>query len=167
MSLFIKGIKTTALAILVYISTYTSAAELLVGKYCPVSFEQENLGLLVFSKEWFHSGRHNASYIASDNATGIGIEIHFFASAKGHINATNTANCSRYRLLQSRQTNARLFFGESAYAIDAPDNFDDPFYDSSPLEHGYGSHQTPTDDKDKPWQGRHSRASTVAIYDTP
>lgn len=141
--------------------------ELLVGKTCPVGYQKQNIGILVFSREWYHSSRHNASYIPRDNATGVGLEIHLFANRHGHLDGSNLAQCHRYRLLQMRSTTARLFDGERAVQVDIPDGFDDPFYDNSPLEHGYGTHMTPVDDRDKPWQGQHSRTSTVAIYDTP
>jgi len=158
---------TVGTATLMFSVPFSSAEELLVGKACPVSYKKENIGILVFSKEWYHSSRDNASYIPRDNATGIGLEIHLFASKHGHLRGSNLAQCSRYRLLQIRSTTARLFDGEQAVQIDIPDGFNDPFYDNSPLEHGYGSHMTPIDDRDKPWQGQHSRTSTVAIYDTP
>lgn len=158
---------TAATASLLLSPSTVIAEELLVGKVCPVSYEQENIGILVFSREWYHSSRDNASYIASDNATGVGLEIHLFANKTGHLTGDNTARCDQYRLLQVRSTTARLFDGESAVQIDVPDEFDNPFYDNAPLEYGYGMHLTPEDDRDKPWSGRPTRASTVAIYDTP
>jgi len=143
------------------------ADELLVGKACPVTFQKESVGILVFSKEWYHNSRDQASYIPKDDATGVGLEIHLFANQTGHLTGQNIAGCSRYRLLQVRSTTARLFDGERAVQIDVPDEFLNPFYDNAPLEHGYGMHRAPVDDRDKPWSGRPSRASTVAIYDTP
>ena len=158
---------TVSTATLMFSAPFSNAEELWVGKVCPVSYQEENVGILVFSKEWYHSSRDNASYIPSDNATGIGLEIHLFANERGHLKGPNLAQCNRYRLLQVRSTTARLFDGEQAVQVDIPDDFNDPFYDNTPLEHGYGSHLTPVDDRDKPWQGQHSRTSTVAIYDTP
>ncbi|MFW1678532.1 hypothetical protein ACFVYJ_12235 [Pontibacter sp. JAM-7] len=159
------------LAVLLVMPPYSVAvgAELLVGKVCPVQFQQQSLGILVFSQPWYHSSRQGAAYIASDNATGVGLEIHLFASAQGTVVGRNLAVCDRYRLLQVRNTNttARLFPGERALQVDVPPGADNPFYDTAPLEHGYGMHLTPEDDADKPWQGRQQRASTVAIYDTP
>lgn len=143
------------------------SAELVVGKVCPVIYQSENIGSLVFSKEWYHSSRSNARYIAGDNATGIGLEIHLFNNTKGHLTGNNIAQCDRYRILQIRQTNSRLLPGEKPVQIDVPDGFTNPFYDNAPLEHGYGMHPTPEDSDDKPWSGRPMRASTVAIYDTP
>lgn len=147
----------------------TEASELLVGKSCPVSAAQDKtpLGFLVISQPWFHSSRSQAAYIAGDNATGIGVEIHFFAGQQGATDGINRARCSRYRLLQVRTTTARLFAGEKPVQIDVPDEAVQPFYDNEPLEHGYGTHRTPADAEDKPWQGRPMRASTVALYDTP
>jgi hypothetical protein len=143
------------------------AADLEVGKVCPVTYQKEPIGHLVFSKEWYHSGRSDASYIPKDDATGVGLEIHLFNNDAGHLKGQNIAHCDRYRLIQIRKTNARLFSGEKHVQIDVPDHFLDPFYDNAPLEHGYGVHHTPLDDEDKPWNGRPVRASTVAIYDTP
>lgn len=153
------------------------ADELEVGKVCPVFYEKkpyqhkphkpESLGLLVFSKPWFHSGRSQASYIASDNATGVGVEVHLMNNVRGHLQGQNIANCDRYRLLQIRETTARLGPGEKPLQIDVPDSFLNPFYDSAPLEHGYGVHKTPIDTTDKPWHNRPTRAATVSIYDTP
>lgn len=144
-----------------------AAAELEVGKVCPVKFQQRDLGILVFSRAWYHSGRTQAAYQASDNATGVGLEIHLFTSPEGQLSGTNQAQCDRYRMLQVRTTNTKLDPGERASQIDVPPHFNHPFYDSPPLEHGYGVHQTPEDHQDKPWQGRPVRASTVSIYDTP
>lgn len=143
------------------------AAELHVGKVCPVSYQNKNVGILVFSKEWYHSSRTNARYIPGDNATGIGVEIHFFASEYGNTEGENIAACDRYRLLQIRESNVRLVPGEKPRQIDVPDSFTSPFYDASPLEHGYGVHHSPADTKDKPWDSKPQRAATVSIYDTP
>jgi len=143
------------------------AAELEVGKVCPVTYQTESVGILVFSKEWYHSSRSNARYIPGDNATGVGLEIHLINNVTGHLSGQNIAQCDRYRLLQVRKTNSRLLPGEKPVQIDVPDEFLDPFYDNAPLEHGYGVHPTPRDDQDKPWSGQPKRASTVAIYDTP
>ncbi|RVU32601.1 hypothetical protein [Neptunomonas marina] len=144
-----------------------SAAELLVGKVCPVIYDKQALGILVFSREWYHDSRHNAAYTPRDNATGVGLEIHLFPSRQGHLQHGNFAQCDQYRVIQVRHTNARLIPPERSVQIDVPDGFLHPFYDAAPLEHGYNSHQTPIDSRDKPWQGRHSRASEVAVYDTP
>ena len=54
-----------------------------------------------------------------------------------------------------------------AIQLDIPTQFELPFYDDQPLEFGRGSHLTPIDSQDKPWLAQHSRASSVAIYDTP
>jgi len=143
------------------------AQELDVGKVCPVLFRRESVGILAFSRAWYHSGRSDARYMAGDNATGVGLEIHFFSNATGSIGDRNIADCDRYRILQVRRTTARLFDGEKEVQIDVPNDFADPFYDNTPLEHGYGTHLTPIDNRDKPWIGRPVRASTVAIYDTP
>lgn len=158
-------------AILLFISILPnglSADELQINKVCPVSFpNSESLGILVLSDFWFHSGRDNASYIATDNATGIGVEIHFFSNHEGHLKTQNIAQCDKYRFLQVRETNSLLNAGELPVQIDTPAFFQQPFYDSSPLEFGYNTHFTPTDNSDKPWGARNTRASTVAIYDTP
>ena len=160
---------------LVSICQLTEAQELLPDKICPVIFPAANdissqanvLGLLVISRAWFHNSGQLAGYIAKDDATGIGVEIHFFANSKGQVSGNNIAQCDRYRLLQVRASNIKRLWGEEAVQIDVPDNNDLPFYDNQLLEHGYGSHQTPIDNDDKPWDARPSRASTVAIYDTP
>lgn len=158
--------------ILAALSLPTTAApddSLLVGKTCPVvtGDDGKQLGILVFSQPWYHSSRGDARYIASDNATGIGLEIHFFANTEGQIRGRNKVRCDHYRILQIRKTSARLFQGEKAVQIDIPDSAFSPFYDNAPMEHGYGTHSTPSDSSDKPWDGRPVRASTVAIYDTP
>lgn len=147
--------------------TQVTANELEVGKVCPVKFQEQNLGIIVISKPWFHASRLTAAYQAMDDATGIGVEIHFFANESGDTRFGNAAACDRYRFLQVRQTNAKLFAGERPLQVDIPMDINQPFYDTDPLEYGRGTHQTPEDDADKPWQGRPSRASTVAIYDTP
>lgn len=148
-----------------------AADSLSVSKFCPVSQVSDeqtvNLGLLAFSHPWYHSSRTNARYTPGDNATGIGLEIHFFANTAGSTHGRNAISCSRYRLLQIRSTTARLFKGERPVQIDIPSDALSPFYDNMPMEHGYGTHLTPQDDQDKPWQGRPVRASTVGIYDTP
>ena len=144
-----------------------TSSELQVGKVCPVHYGQEQLGILVFSKEWYHVGRENAQYVASDNANGIGLEIHMFANTDGQLSGSNKAACDRYRLLQIRSTNAKLLPGELAHQIDVPDDLLYPFYDASPMEFGYGTHPTPADRRDKPWQGQPMRAATVSMYDTP
>ena len=95
------------------------------------------------------------------------MEIHFFANAAGDTRFQNTANCNRYRLLQVRKTNTKLYRGERAVDIDVPGYLSEPFSDNAVLEHGVGTHLTPADDRDKIWQGRVVRASTVALYDTP
>lgn len=94
--------------------------------------------------------------------TGIGLEIHFLATSAGQIDNDNIANCDQYRVLQVRKSTK-----EPLFTIDIPETFNNPFYDNEPLEHGYGTHLTPVDTTDKPWQGRPQRISTVAIYDTP
>lgn len=159
-----------SLLFLIKLSLLSSAAlaeQLKIGKICPVTYQQEPIGMLIFSKAWYHSSRSDAKYTPGDNATGIGLEIHLKNRFSGQIEGLNIAACDRYRILQIRTTTARLHVGESKTQIDIPDGFDNPFYDNSPLEHGYGLHQTPIDDSDKPWQGRVDRDSAVAIYDTP
>ncbi|MCP5080036.1 MAG: hypothetical protein GY951_18570 [Psychromonas sp.] len=146
-------------------SKLSFAESLQVGKVCPViNNAGESLGLLVLSEFWFHSGRENASYIASDNTTGIGVEIHFFNNQLGQLNKQNISRCDKYRFLQVRKTNSLLNSNELAIQIDVPAYFEQPFYDSSPLEFGYNTHLTPIDSRDKPWLSRTSRASTIAIY---
>ena len=143
------------------------ASELEVGKVCPVAYRDNVVGNLIVSTPWYHSSRLEAAYVAMDNATGIGVEIHFFTNVDGDTRYRNIAECDRFRLLQTRQSNARLMTGEKAVQLDIPNQFNTPFSDNAPLEHGRGSHLTPYDDKDKPWFGRVGRASTVALYDTP
>lgn len=143
------------------------AEELLVGKTCPVFYKQQPIGILVFSREWYHTSRSHPSYTATDNATGVGLEIHFFSNDRGDTEIINLPACDRYRMLQIRTSNARMLPGEKTTQVDVPDYFISPFYDSSPLEHGRGLHLAPADDSDKPWNGRPTRASTVGIYDTP
>ena len=144
-----------------------SAEELQVGKVCPVNYQRDNVGILVLSRPWFHSSRLDAAYQASDDATGIGIEIHLFANTQGDTRYGNIAHCDRYRLLQVRKTTARLLAGEDRIQIDIPEDAKEPFSDSGSLEFGHGTHITPADSRDKPWRGRVVRASTVALYDTP
>lgn len=141
--------------------------ELWVAKACPVSYQNEAIGILVFSKEWYHNGRQNASYQAFDNATGVGVEIHFFNNRRGALKQQNRAQCDRYRLLQVRNANLRIDDGSQPIQIDVPSQFAEPFYDNYPLEHGYGTHLSPADVSDKPWPISPVRASTVALYDTP
>lgn len=150
-----------------FIPNNLTAEELLVGKTCPVSYQGNPVGFLVFSREWYHNSRSGASYIPGDNATGVGLEIHFFSNDAGDTQVLNLPDCDRYRMLQIRSTNTRLLPGEHSIQVDVPDQFLDPFYDSPPLEYGRGVHQVPADDGDKPWQGRPVRAATVSIYDTP
>lgn len=142
------------------------AQDLLLSKVCPVTFEQRKIGILALSMPWYHSGRDNASYIASDNATGIGIEIHYFNNASGQV-LKEHGRCDAFRLLQVRETNSLLDAGESKVQVDAPSHLANPFYDQYPLEYGRGTHLTPQDSRDKPWSGQLQRASTVALYDTP
>lgn len=150
------------------ISSSTIAETLQVSKICPVIGATNNpLGLLVLSEFWFHSGRENASYIATDNATGIGVEIHFFNNQFGHLKSMNVSQCDKYRIVQVRKTNSLLNDGELPIQVDIPDFFEQPFYDNSPLEYGYNTHFTPIDSRDKPWLKRVTRASTIGIYDTP
>ncbi|WP_221074523.1 hypothetical protein [Agarivorans aestuarii] len=149
------------------LSSALVAEELWVGKVCPVTYQQQTLGVLVFSEAWYHSSRQQASYIPRDNATGVGLEIHLFANRLGELDLANQAQCNQYRMLQIRTTNRRLLGDEQRAQIDAPSSFVEPFYDASPLEHGSGVHQTPADTSDKPWNEPPSRASTLAIYDTP
>lgn len=155
------------------ISQSTSYADdLILAKVCPVkthltnNLAPTNLGILAFSEAWFHSSRSQASYIASDNATGVGLEIHFFAGLNGQINGRNRAKCDKYRMLQVRKSSIN-FPNENQNQLDIPAENTEPFYDSENLEYGHGTHYTPEDDQDKPWQGRVQRSSTVAIYDTP
>lgn len=164
---------SASLSILFTLNLNTSMAnELIVAKICPVKTpdHKENkevlLGNLAFSQEWFHSSRSQASYIASDNATGVGIEIHFFASLNGQIKGRNQAQCDQYRMLQIRMSNIN-FINENKNKLDIPPENTEPFYDQGDLEFGHGKHYTPLDDQDKPWQGQVQRNSTVAIYDTP
>lgn len=157
--------KLFMLLLCVYIPVL-SAQELILSKVCPVTMDNQQIGILALSMPWYHSGRDNASYTASDNATGIGIEIHYFNNQSGII-ATEQGRCDRFRLLQVRKTNALLDPGEAEIQVDVPNNLDAPFYDQYPLEHGRGIHFTPKDSKDKPWSGQVQRISTVALYDTP
>nr|WP_231517036.1 hypothetical protein [Marinobacterium lacunae] len=156
-----------ALSLLSSLPSSTRAEDLYVGKVCPVLYREQSVGVLAFSQEWYHAGRTDARYIPGDNATGVGLEIHFFTNATGDIKGQNSASCSRYRMLQVRRTTARLYDGEKAVQIDVPNEFSSPFYDNEPLEYGHGTHLTPVDNRDKPWGGRPVRTSTVAIYDTP
>jgi len=160
--------KLITIAIPLLFSFACNANLLEVSKVCPVTNTQdEQLGILVLSEFWFHSGRQDASYIASDNATGIGVEIHFFNNRSGHLTNRNLGRCDKYRMLQVRSTNSLLNSGEWPIQVDIPAYFEQPFYDSLPLEFGYNTHLTPIDSTDKPWLSRVSRASTVGIYDTP
>lgn len=147
-----------------------TAEELLVAKICPVktsiSTKQTHLGILAFSKAWFHSSRSQASYIATDNATGVGLEIHFFSNINGQLKGRNQAKCDKYRMLQVRKSSINLV-NENINQLDIPPENTEPFYDGKNLEHGRGNHYTPADDQDKPWEGQVQRSSTVAIYDTP
>ena len=144
------------------------ANTLQVSKVCPVVNENNNtLGVLVLSDFWFHNGRHDASYIPSDNATGIGVEIHFFNNEAGQLNNKNMSQCDKYRVLQVRKTNSLLNPGEHPIQVDIPSYFKQPFYDNLPLEFGYNTHHTPIDNSDKPWFSGAVRASTIGIYDTP
>ena len=71
-------------------SAVSYSDSLQVGKICQVKNDRDqDLGLLVISEFWFHSGRENASYIAADNATGIGVEIHFFNNQFGQLTKKN------------------------------------------------------------------------------
>lgn len=141
--------------------------DLFVEKSCPVNFQNDTIGTLVISKPWFHESRISAAYQAMDNATGIGVEIHFFANKYGDVRYENYPNCDSYRIFQVRKTNARLNPGEKQLQADVPDYDASPYYDSGELEHGRGTHQTPIDTADKPWDTRPTRSSTVSIYDTP
>lgn len=143
------------------------AQDLEVAKVCPVYHNQHALGVLTFSNHWYHSGRAQASYTAADNATGVGVEIHWFSSQLGAVKQGNKAGCQRYRIIQSRATNAKLFDNEQALQIDIPTDIETPFYDQHPMEFGRGTHSTPQDTRDKPWERAPMRASTLAIYDTP
>lgn len=161
------------LSVLSYLTAFTHqlfAEELLVAKICPVQAEikssQTHLGILAFSKAWFHSSRSQASYIATDNATGVGLEIHFFSNLNGQLKGRNQAQCDKYRMLQVRKSNISLV-NENINQLDIPPDNTEPFYDGKNLEHGRGNHYTPADDQDKPWEGQVQRSSTVAIYDTP
>lgn len=146
--------------------------ELLLNKVCPVSsptpsLTQESIGILAFSQHWYHDGGDNAAYQARDNATGVGIEIHFLANDNGFVKGRNVENCQRYRIIQLRQTNIKNLVNELPVQIDIPNTFSLPFYDNHTLEHGHGMHKTPKDNQDKPWAQSVMRASSVAIYDTP
>lgn len=149
------------------LSAHSMAEDLLVGKSCPVTYKERSVGILVFSREWYHTSRSDAHYTPGDNATGIGLEIHFFSNDLGDTRILNLPDCDRYRMLQIRSSNARMLPGEHLSQVDVPDQFITPFYDHSPLEHGHGVHLAPADDRDKPWSGRPVRASTVSIYDSP
>ncbi|WP_067867590.1 hypothetical protein [Neptuniibacter marinus] len=159
--------KVLPLILLSVLSHKLWAGELKVGKVCPVTYQKESIGRLIFSKPWYHSSRSNAKYIPGDNATGIGLEIHLKNNFNGKTDGLNLADCDRYRLLQIRKTNAKLHQGERGIQIDIPNEAENPFYDNAPLEHGRGLHKTPKDDADKPWQGRFFRDASVSIYDTP
>ena len=152
---------------LLLLATQALADELIVGKICPVTTENNALGILAFSQPWYHDGGGRAHYQARDDATGIGVEIHFFPNDTGALAGSNLARCDRYRLLQIRQSNALPLSSQAQWQLDIPANLQQPFYDQPPLEHGYGTHQTPIDNRDKPWSNRPMRASNVAIYDTP
>lgn len=141
--------------------------DLLLGKVCPVFWQQTELGILAFSQPWYHNGGTQASYQARDDATGVGLEIHFLANNNGHTSKDNRAQCHRYRVVQTRYSTALHGKNTAPLQLDIPSHFELPFYDNQPLEFGRGSHLTPNDDRDKPWLQRHSRASSVAIYDTP
>ncbi|WP_252097532.1 hypothetical protein [Pseudoalteromonas sp. NBT06-2] len=136
-------------------------------KTCPVIFKNQNVGILAFSIPWFHNSGSQASYIAKDSATGIGIEIHFLVNDKGLKVIKKSKLCDQYRMIQFRDTNAKLPLGQNKIQLDIPTQNPEPFYDSLPLEFGHGMHKTPIDTRDKPWTFTAMRASTVAIYDTP
>lgn len=153
--------------ILIVIIFQTSAQELLVSKACPVVYNNKNIGILAFSIPWYHNGGTQASYIAKDNATGVGIEIHFLVNENGVYNTVQKKLCDQYRIMQFRNTNAKLPINEDSVQLDIPFSHGEPFYDAPPLEFGHGMHETPLDHQDKPWNNTIMRASTVAIYDTP
>lgn len=148
------------------LNTQVIAEDLLVGKVCPVIADQQKIGIIALSIPWFHNGREDASYTALDDATGVGIEIHYFNNQDGQLKQKEGV-CERYRLLQVRETNAILDPGEQAIQIDVPNTFIHPFYDKAPLEFGRGTHLTPIDSADKPWNGQIVRSATVSLYDTP
>ena len=150
------------LSLLILVSINSQAQDLLVSKACPVFFNNHKIGLLAFSIPWYHDGGTNASYIAKDDSTGIGIEVHFLVNQNG-----KKKRCDRYRMIQFRSTNAKLDPEQEALELDIPKNNKQPFYDAEPLEFGHGMHLTPTDTTDKPWNTRIMRASAIAIYDTP
>jgi len=96
---------------LVSMCQLTEAQELLPDKICPVIFPAANdisskaseLGLLVISKAWFHNSGQLAGYIAKDDATGIGVEIHFLPTAMGKLAVTTLHSailiaCCKYAL---------------------------------------------------------------------
>jgi len=151
----------------ILISFSAIAEDLLVTKTCPVLHNKSKIGILAFSIPWFHNGGSQASYIAKDNATGIGIEIHFLVNSEGLAHNQKSLACDKYRILQFRNTNAKLPSDQTKIQLDIPINSVEPFYDSFPLEFGHGMHKTPSDMRDKPWINSVMRASTVAIYDTP
>lgn len=157
---------TCIVCTLIIITNGIAADELVLSKVCPVMLKQQQIGIIALSIPWFHNGRENASYNARDNATGVGLEIHYFNNKQGVTLQTN-GHCERYRLLQVRESNAILNPGEQSIQIDVPDTFITPFYDQAPLEFGRGTHLTPSDSADKPWQGQIVRSSTVSLYDTP
>lgn len=143
------------------------ADDLLVSKTCPVLHKNKSVGILAFSVPWFHNGGSPATYTAKDNDTGIGIEIHFLANKHGLSLKSEKKLCDKYRMLQFRDTSARLLNNEKNVQLDIPKNSLEPFYDALPLEFGHGMHKTPKDTADKPWENRIMRASTIGIYDTP
>lgn len=148
-------------------TTPASSQELYVEKSCPVLWNQQQVGILIFSQPWFHNSRSQAAYIPKDDATGIGVEIHFMANKIGHIPGNNAAKCQQYRFAQFRETNASLAINERARQMDIPPQFSKPFYDTLPLEFGRGTHTSPSDLSDKPWSNIPTRAATVSMYDTP
>ena len=165
-------LNTITLLISLCFSSFIYANELILNKVCPVTSPStkppnDSVGILAFSQHWYHDGGDNAAYQARDNATGVGIEIHFFTNNKGVIQGQNIADCQRYRIIQLRQTNIKTLINELPIQIDIPDTFILPFYDNHTLEHGHGMHKTPKDNRDKPWEESIMRASSVAIYDTP
>ena len=153
--------------ILPFIVLPVQSNELVLAKVCPVKFAEQSLGILAFSQPWYHDGLQSAAYHARDNDIGVGLEIHFFANLKGEIKHKNLAQCDNYRIIQTRYTSAIIPGHQKSLQLDIPQSFDQPYYDSEPLEFGRGNHQTPTDNSDKPWTNQTTRSSTVAIYDTP
>ena len=159
--------KTRILSASLLVVFSSTANELVIGTFCPVEYANQSLGILAFSHPWYHDGMQSAAYHPRDNDIGVGLEIHFFANITGQIDKGNLAQCDNYRIIQTRYTSAIIPGHQKSLQLDIPQDFDQPYYDSEPLEFGRGNHNTPVDSSDKPWANQTTRSSTVAIYDTP